>query len=254
MAHKIIDLSVPFGHMDSQWARTGRQEFRYVRNQCHNIAPPGGQSRQVSIFYTANKVGTHIEAPIDSADNGITIDKIPLDRFYGTGVVVDFRYMKKWDSITAEDFEKAKPKIEPGDIVIVNTGWNKYWRVNDYAYWNHYPGLVQSGANWLVKKKIKFLAGTWGCRDHPLAHIPLARTMPWLYEEYVKETGKDPDKEWPNYEPCHFIISNNEIPCIECAGGDIDKMTGKRCTLAAFPFRLLGAPGTLVRLVAIIEE
>ncbi len=254
MAKKLYDLSVPWGHMDSRWPRRGRQDISLVRFQCHAVAPPGGQSRQVSICYNIGGVATHMEAPIHAADNGITIDKIPLERFYGTGVVVDFRYMKKWSCITAEDFEKARPKIEPGDIVVCNTGWNKYWRVNDYVYWNHYPGLVRSGAEWLVKKKIKFVSGTWGCQDHPLAHPPLERTMPWLYEEYKKETGKDPAKEFPDNEPCHYIISSNEIPHVNCAGGGIDLVTGKRCTLAAFPFRLQDSGGHVVRLVAIVEE
>ena len=44
------------------------------------------------------------------------------------------------------------------------------------------------------------------------------------------------------------------IVTIENAGGDIDEVTGKRCTIAAFPFRCEIADGGMVRLVAIVEK
>ena len=54
---------------------------------------------------------------------GKGIDKVPLSSCFGTGVVVDMRYLKKWDIIGPEDFEKAKPKIEKGDWIQ-----GKVWR------------------------------------------------------------------------------------------------------------------------------
>jgi kynurenine formamidase len=54
-----------------------------------------------------------------------------------------------------EDLEKATPKIEPGDWVVMNTGWQKYWRYNNFTYSNHYPGLGAEAAQWLIDKKVK---------------------------------------------------------------------------------------------------
>jgi len=54
--------------------------------------------------------------------------------------------MNKWSRITAEDFERAEPKIKRGDIVVCNTGWQRYWRKDDMEYYGHYPGLVPSAA------------------------------------------------------------------------------------------------------------
>jgi kynurenine formamidase len=32
------------------------------------------------------------------------------------------RHKRKWDIITSEDLENAKPEIKEGDFVVVNTG------------------------------------------------------------------------------------------------------------------------------------
>ena len=40
---------------------------------------------------------------------------------------------------------------------------------------------------------------------------------------------------------------------VENAGGDIDEVTGKRCTILAWPFRLEETDAAHVRLVAIVE-
>ena len=68
------------------------------------------------------------------------------------------------------------------------------------------------------------------------------------------ETGKDPIEDFPEYEPCHRILCTNDLLAIENAGGDIDLVTGMRCTIAAFPFRMERSMGHWLRLVAIVEE
>ncbi len=110
--------------------------------------------------------GTHVDAPLYAIPGGTSADKIPLENFHGTGVVIDMRHKKKWDTITAEDFEKATPKVQEGDFVVVNTGWHTWFKpigMGDkaYEYFHYYPGLVPSAAEWLIKKKVKAIAGTW---------------------------------------------------------------------------------------------
>ena len=41
---------------------------------------------------------------------------------------------KKWEVITADDLENASPQIREGDIVIVNTGWHKYYGDNQHYF------------------------------------------------------------------------------------------------------------------------
>jgi kynurenine formamidase len=58
--------------------------------------------------------------------------------------------------------KSTAPKIEPGDWVVINTGWHKFWRWDNNEYFNHYPGLGPEAADWLVAKKVKGVTGTWG--------------------------------------------------------------------------------------------
>ena len=105
-----------------------------------------------------------------------------------------------------------------------------------------------------MQKKVKAVAIDGGAMDSPLAHRPLDKYAPWLYAEYLEETGKDANKEFPIYEPCHLALAKADIPGIEIAGGQIDEVTGIRCTIACFPIRYEQGEASIVRLVAIVEE
>ncbi len=251
MSINIYDLSQPFGRNTPLWPHAGVMNDVEIKRVTY---PGRDRGRLTTVLTLRMHTATHMDAAIHVIPGGWTIDALPLTSCYGTGVIVDMRHKKKWDRITPEDLENAKPKIEPGDFVVINTGWHKKWRVSNYEYFNHYPGLVKEAAYWFVEKKVKAVAGTWGAIDHPLAHVPLSQKMPWLYEDYTKETGKNPAEEFPEQEPCHTILYGNGIPGIENAGGDIDKVTGMRTTLAAFPLRYEEGDGSMVRLVAIVEE
>jgi len=215
---------------------------------------PGGVNKYTTVITTKFHASTHMDAPSHVLDHGMMVDEIPLSSCYGTGVIVDMRDKGKWDIITAEDLENAKPKIEEGDFVVVNTGWYKYFRQKDYDYFNYYPGFYESAAKWFVEKKVKAVAVDGGALDSPLAHRPLDKYAPWLYQEYLDETGKDANEEFPIYEPCHLALAKAGIPGIENCGGQIDEVTGMRCTLAAFPIRYEMGDASLVRMVAIVEE
>jgi kynurenine formamidase len=123
--------------------------------------------------------------------------------------------------------------------------------MNNDKYYNYYPGMGPEIAEYLVhEKKIKGISGTWGATDSPLWHCPLKQEMPWLDKAYRQATGKDPDVEFPDYEPCHRMYMQAGVITVENAGGDIDQVTGKRMIVAAFPFRCEMADGGFVRLVA----
>jgi len=256
MGLKIYDLSQPFGHNIPIYPSAGPMQDVIIQRTAFwaRDAFPGGVRRYSTIITTKMHAATHMDAPAHVIDNGTTVDKVPLTSCYGIGVVVDMRYKKKWDIITPKDLERSKPKIQPGDFVVINTGWHRFWKKENYAYMNHFPGLYKEAAEWLLERKVKAVAADIPAIDSPLAHAYLDINQPWLDKEYKTETGRDPAAEFPISEAAHLVLLGNGIPIIESAGGEIDQITGQRITLAAFPIRYEQGDASMVRLVGIVEE
>jgi kynurenine formamidase len=109
-----------------------------------------------------------------------------------------------------------------------------------------------------VEKKVKVVGHDTQANDHPLATAigpqrngPL---HPHLAEEYKAWSGgRDWKEDFPDWEPVHRILFKNGILGIENVGGDIDKVTGKRCTFALFPWNWERGDGCIIRLVAIVD-
>jgi len=272
MAKQLFDLSQLHGHGAAMWPPFAN-EVQYGHGAFQGIRSTGWRDQNHPGWYDMGwpfpyhqgpalghnwighlHAGTHVVAPQYCLPEGITADQIPLENLYGTGVVLDFRKKGKWDTITAADLKKATPAIQPGDFVVINTGWQKWLdEGKNYDYFNYYPGLLPDAAEWLVEKKIKALAGTWPVADHSLSFAPLQRWMPWLYEDYKRETGKEPGDKFGSFEGCLIRFLEAGISCIQNAGGEIDKVTGKRCKFCAFPFRMEDTDAAMARLVAIVE-
>jgi arylformamidase len=105
--------------------------------------------------------GTHVDAPRHFLMDGPTFDEIPLDRLYGPGVV--WRIEKgAYGVIEPADLEAARPRIQPGDILLLDTGWAQY--VNTEHYEAH-PSLNAASAQWLVDHGVKLLGVDFSTPD-----------------------------------------------------------------------------------------
>jgi kynurenine formamidase len=246
--YKIVDLSQSFGRNTPLWPWPGQM----VDIAIERVAFYERDQKLTTKITTKMHAATHTDAPAHVLPGGKYIDEMPLESFYGTGVVVDIP-KEKWEVITAEDLEAAKPEIQGGDFVIVHTGWHRYWKKDNYAYMNYSPGFYREAGEWFVERGVKAVGIDCVGLDHALAHPPLDKYMPWVVEEYRSVTGRHPDEDFPLYEPCHKLILGNGIAGYENVGGDIAKVVGKRVTLAGFPLKYEQGDGSLVRLVAIVE-
>jgi kynurenine formamidase len=202
--------------------------------------------------------GTHVDAPLHVVEGTAALHEVPLFTFFGTGVVVSIP-KKKWEVVTAEDLEKATPAIRPGDIVIVNTGWHHNYGDNA-AYYAYSPGFYKEAGDWFAAKGVKAIGTDTQALDHPFAtaigpHGPGAPNglLPWAIAEYEQETGRKVADDFSLWEPCHRAVLSKGIVGFENVGGDLDEVTGKRVTFAAFPWRWVGGDGCIVRLVAMLD-
>ena len=114
-------------------------------------------------------------------------------------------------------------------------------------------------ANELAQKGVKVVGHDTQANDHPLATAigphrngPL---LPHLAEEYKEWSGGIAwDEAFPEGEPVHNTLFSNGILGIENVGGDLDAVTGKRCTIAFFPWNWDRGDGCIIRLVAMIDK
>ena len=250
MGLEFYNLSHRFGYQSPNWPY-----FEDVKiERIHYMAKSGVLSQRIT---TSMHNTTHIDAPAHVVQGTPFIDEVPLPHFFGSGIVVSIP-KKKWEQITYDDLEKAAGKIvRPRDVVIVNTGWHKLYEDSE-DYFCRSPGFVPSAGEWFVEKKVKVIGHDTQANDHPLATAigpqrngPL---HPHLAEEYKKWSGgRDWKEDFPDWEPVHRILFKNGILGIENVGGDIDKVTGKRCTFAYFPWNWDRGDGCIVRLVAMID-
>jgi kynurenine formamidase len=166
---------------------------------------------------------------------------------------------QKWEVVTPDDLEKARPRIQPGDIVIVNTGWHHTYGDNA-DYYAYSPGFYAEAGEWFVERGVKAVGTDTQALDHPLAtaiapHGPgwPHGLLPWACQEYKDATGHDVLEDFPLWEPCHRALLSHGIVGFENVGGDIDAVTGKRVTFAAFPWRWMKGDGCIIRLVAMLD-
>lgn len=251
---EIYDLSHPFGAGVPLWPYFN--DVKIERMHYH------AKSRVLSQTLTHTMhVSTHADSPVHVEEGFPSTEQIPIERYIGKGVVVSIP-KGKWDVVTAEDLENAEPKIEKGDIVIVNTGWHKYWGDN-VKYFAYAPGFYKEAGEWFVERGVKAVGSDTQALDHPLATREVwsqedgdesNRVLPWLAEEYKAETGRDVREDFPYWEPCHRLILTHGIMGWENVGGDIDKVTGKRVLIMGVPIRWVGGDGSIVRLLAITQK
>lgn len=155
--------------------------------------------------------GSHVDAPYHILQDGKTIEKISIDRFMGTAVVLDFTKIK--NQITEKHFKTAK--IQKNDIVLLKTK-NKLEKTfnPNFAY------LEKSGAEYLASKKIK-AAGI---------------------DSLGIERGQ------PNHET-HKTLLKKGIPIFE--GLDLSKVKEGRYFFHGLPLRIKNGDASPVRAVLV---
>jgi kynurenine formamidase len=79
-----------------------------------------------------SQTGTHVDAPFHFDAAAPRIDELPLDRFIGTGVIVDARSAGARGRITWEYFAGLEDQLVAGTIVLLHTGWSAQYGTDAY--------------------------------------------------------------------------------------------------------------------------
>jgi kynurenine formamidase len=184
VAHcRVIDLAQPY--YTGVPHHPSHPPFLYGLNKKHgDYVIPGGASSASEAIALGTHVGTHIDALCHFTCNGKlfggeeaasvqtyaaglerhTVDTIaPIFR---RGILLDIPKVAGLDVlpvdfvVTPEHMDAAGVSVRPGDVVLIRTGWARYW--DDPARFIsevHSPGPTLAGAEWLSARSI-FAAGS----------------------------------------------------------------------------------------------
>lgn len=243
-----VDLSHPFGNHTPVFP--GFKDIQIRRSVTH--ASHGVMSQHL---VTVMHNGTHVNAPIHLIQGGAGVGELGLDLFFGSGVVLDVP-KGRWESIEGSDLEAAGEDVHAGDIVIVNTGWHRYYS-DSQRYFGEGPGLSLDAAEWLLAKGVKMVGVDTATVDHPMAtslgrhrNGPIVPILPRRYEEVV---GSRPEDDFPDWNPAHKALLGAAVPTLENVGGALDSINGMRVTFQAFPWFWPKGDACVVRLTAFLD-
>ncbi|MBV8989198.1 MAG: cyclase family protein [Solirubrobacterales bacterium] len=251
---KIIDLShtiesspqdlpdflrVEVQYRDHQaGAREFEQGFGVPARLMRNREGPAGERLSIGTH-----AATHVDAPYHynstiRGQRAETIDELPLEWFYGPGVVVDARDKADGDPVSAEEMrsaiQAAGHALRPGDIVLVHTGRDAFYHERDYMLRG--CGVTAEATVWLYEHGVRVMGiDAWGW-DAPLD----------------RQAGEAIERN----EPGIFWAAHQ----VDLPYSQIERLTNVGTlpptgfTVACFPLKIKGASAGLARVVAILEE
>ena len=134
---------------------------------------------------------THVDAPLHFLPEGVPIDQVPLDKFYGEAAIVNLSHLGENDGVTAAELEKHGQHVREGDIALIRTDWPLKCDYMTKDFWGKSPYMARDACEWLVKRKIKAWGGDFPC-DYLLRY---------------EATGTGPKEKAPREEhTTHYIF------------------------------------------------
>lgn len=167
-------------------------------------------------------VGTHVDAPRHFVPDGPAMEEVPLDRFFGPGVVWKLD-VEPFGIVSVEDLENATPELQWGDIVLLDCGWGTLFGTETY---DENYSLSPEAASWLVDRGVKLIGVDCGTVD--LAHAQ-----------------RKPGFDWP----VHRILLSHGVLVSEHLT-NLPSLAGKRIEAMFLPLKIRGADGAPARVIA----
>lgn len=215
-----------------------------------------GQGANGQIIKTSNHVGTHMDGEIHFHSCGRPIGEVPLEEWCGDGVIVDISQDTEDYGFYSPELLESKAEIKQGDILIINTGYNRYaWdqpEADEIRYFVKHPGPSPDFHKWAIKKKLKWIGVDCGSADHPMNTI-LKDWHPKLFKEAEKKLGKAWEEVFPAeeyYQVMHLKLFPKGIVHAENLGGQIGELSNRRLWIGAFPWRAIELESCICRIVA----
>ena len=212
----IIDLSQPLEHGQLNFPLDPK-----ISVVAHNTVDSIGYNiTQISM---STHQGTHLDAPFHFYNDGMTVDQIPLEKFYGPASLIDLApgsTLEARQPITLEMFKPHEEKFHEDAKVLYRTGWDRMFGKPEF--FSDFPSLTLEAARWISEKRVGLLG-----MDTPT-----------------------PGSQW---KEIHWELLRPGVDIVVVEGlANLELLPGQ-FTLAAFPLNIKGRDGSPIRAVGIID-
>ena len=157
---KWIDLTYDFDEHTIYWPTADKFRLDTVSEGMTDK----GYYYSAFAFSTAEHGGTHLDAPVHFAEGQRSVEEIPIGQLAGPAVVVDVSERALPDPdyrvgiADFESWEAANGRLPDGCIVLLRTGYGRYWpdpekymgtaeRGAEAVAKLHFPGLIRLPPN-----------------------------------------------------------------------------------------------------------
>jgi kynurenine formamidase len=232
---KVIDLTYNFDEKTVYWPTA--KAFEWTKESW-------GKS-EAGYWYTAARYsasehgGTHLDSPIHFSEAKLTTHEIPLTSLIGPAVVVDISmacaknadYRLRVEDLA--DWEETNGRIPDESIVLIHTGWGKYWLDKKKYLGTDLPGDVEN------------------------LHFPgISREAAEFLARQRKLDGIGIDTPSLDYGPskdfiAHQVLNGENIYGLENVA-HLEQLPARGATLIALPMKIKGGTGGPVRIIAIL--
>ena len=182
---KIIDLTHTLTAESPTW--DGSCGFDLPTTSDYHESTSETKFKRQAMHLKKTGIGTHIDAPLHCFPAKAAAADLPLEQLCVTGCVIDVSskassdYLISVDDITS--FEESHGIIQENTLVIVYTGWSKYWH-DSKKYRNEnkqgimqFPSFSAEAAQLLIKRNVAGIAIDTLSPDCPNSGYPVHRIM-----------------------------------------------------------------------------
>jgi kynurenine formamidase len=235
---RIVDLSHAFGPKTLYWPTS---PTKFALEKLASGQTEGGYFYSANSFCTPEHGGTHLDAPVHFFARGRSTAEIPLEQLVAPAVVIDIsaQAAKNRDYLlTAQDvaaFEKQHGPIARGTIVLLKTGWSRYWPEAKTYLGDDTPGDAS---------KLSFPSyGVDAAKQLVEGRGAAALGIDTASIDYGKSTDFQ----------VHRIAGANNVPGLENLT-NLDRLPARGATVVALPMKIEGGSGGPLRAIALVAK
>jgi kynurenine formamidase len=228
---RLIDLSQPI--YTGMKVYPGHLKTVVFEHATHEETAPrfdSGFSFQTTGIMLNDNGPTHVDSfsHLDPDPDAPTIDQMPLELFYGPAICLDVSDRPAKTDITGDHLDAALERsglaVHEGDTVLFYTAtYNRHQGTP--AYLTDFPGLGESGSQWIVDNGVKVFGV-----DTPT-----------------------PDNPTSTSYPCHMMCRRHRKTHYENLA-NLDQVVNTRFTFIGLPLKTVGAHGGPTRAAALTQD